>query len=136
MRVRTCLAITSAVVLVGTALLSACAPAAAPTAAPAKATAAPAAATSAPAAAAMPAEPTKPAAAAPAAKIKRGGTVKIGAAAEWTPNADPIQNDQSGSGGYEALFSTFAKFIRNPQTKRILSPNQAPAAWSKGYGIS
>ncbi len=108
--------------LVVTALLAACAPAA-PTAAPAKATTAPNAPTTAAAASTAAPQPaaTKPAApaAAPAAKIKRGSTLKIGNAAEWTPNADPIQNDQSGSGAYEGLFSTFAKFVRNPQTKKF-----------------
>jgi peptide/nickel transport system substrate-binding protein len=114
-------------ILVVLALLVACAPAT-PTSAPAKTvapaaptTVAPAAATAAPAAATKPAAAatSAPAAAQPTAKIKRGGTIKIGLDSEWTPNADPIQNDKSGSQGYEGLFSTFAKFQRNPQTKKF-----------------
>ncbi len=132
MQFRSVSVIAMSVLLFASFVLAACAPAA-PTVAPAKPTsagaaptAAVAAPTAAPAAAAKPAEPTKPAAAAPAAKIKRGGSIKIGAGAEWTPNADPIQNDQSGSGGYEGLYSTFAKFIRDPNTKKFdVKPNLA-----------
>ncbi|MCL5027131.1 MAG: ABC transporter substrate-binding protein [Chloroflexi bacterium] len=108
-------------IVVVLALLVACAPAA-PTAAPTKPSA-PAAPTAAPkAAATAPAAPTS----APAVKIKRGGTLRVGTGAEWTPNADPIQNDQSGSGSFEGLFSTFAKFVRDPKTKKFdVKPNLA-----------
>ncbi len=91
-------ALTTAFILI---LQIACSPAI-PTAAPAKATAAPAAATSAPVATkpAAAATPAPAAAATPAAKIKRGGTLRAAIQNDWVTQ-DPLYNT-----GTSPTFST------------------------------
>ncbi len=93
------------------ALVSACAPAA-PTAAPTKPSAAPAAATSAPAASTSPAaaaKPTTAAAAAPAPKVKRGGTLVL--AREVPATMDPIYDTVSTVTGEMGLYETLVEYV-------------------------
>ncbi len=89
---------------------SACAPAAAPTVAPAKSTSAPVAATSAPAATKPAAAPATAAtavpSAAPAAKVKRGGTITFAAPTEtntWDPLFTTVENVMVNMPVYETL---------------------------------
>lgn len=127
MRASVYLVITTAILL---ALAVGCAPAA-PTAAPTKPSS-PAAATAAPkapaAATAAPAAATKPAAAAtatPAAKVKRGGTLRVGYDSEWAPNLDPhVLNVQAF--GYEMVYDTLVRTSIDAKTgARTLKPGLA-----------
>ncbi len=108
-----------------TALLGACAPSA-PTAAPTKpvgaATTAPAAPTTAAAAKPAGAATAAPggASAAPtaalAAKIKRGGTLRVGKRNEWAPNLDPVQVTVEAM-GLDLILGELFRGKQDPQTQ-------------------
>ncbi len=127
----------AAAVLAIMSLLVACAPAA-PTAAPRPgespaATAKPA--TSAPAAtaasAAAPAAPTvaQPAAA-PAAKIKRGGVVKFANKDEPSPTLDPHLSMSAGR-AFELLYGNFTKYVRDDKTGKWSVQPWYAEAWEQ-----
>ncbi len=114
-------------VLAAAVLLAACtppSPTAAPTSAPkpaAAATAAPSPAAAGPTAAApaatKPAAAAPTAAAAPAAKIKRGGTLKYGKTSEWAPNMDPHQLT-GWPAGFDMIFSSITRGKYDEATKQ------------------
>lgn len=101
------------------ALLGACAPAA-PPAAPTAPPSAPAPTTAPKAATAAPAAPTT--APSPAAKVKRGGTLRAGFNQEWAPTLDP-HSQTATPFAYELMYDTLVRTQLDPKTgKRTMVP--------------